>query len=64
MKIRGLALIILGTLGAVFVSTYDIIAGKPVNDVTGPKSILAFVICGIFIVLGTRFLFKKKKIRS
>jgi len=61
MKTKGIILIILGMLGAVFVCTFDIIAGKPVNDITGLKSISALIICAIFIILGIRFLLKSLK---
>lgn len=52
MKARGRILIALGLIGAAFVCTFDIIAGKPVNDITGPKSISALIACGVFIVTG------------
>jgi len=61
MKTKGIILIVLGMLGAVFVCTFDIIAGKPVNDITGTKSISALIICAIFIILGIRFLLKSSK---
>ncbi|MBL7130718.1 MAG: hypothetical protein ISS45_04875 [Candidatus Omnitrophica bacterium] len=61
MKIKGKILIALGILGAIFVCTFDIIVGKPVNDITGPKSITALVICGLFIVVGFRLLVNKSK---
>lgn len=61
MKIKGTILILLGVLGAIFVCTFDIIAGKPVNDITGPKSIPVLIICGFLIILGIRFLLIKPK---
>ncbi|MFH1339308.1 MAG: hypothetical protein ABIH40_05655 [Candidatus Omnitrophota bacterium] len=61
MKVKGVVLIVLGVLGAIFVCTYDIITGKPVNDITGPKSISALVISGIFIITGIRFLLTSSK---
>jgi len=61
MKAKGIILIVLGVLGAIFVCTFDIIVGKAVNDITGPKSISALVICGIFIITGIRFLLKSSK---
>lgn len=61
MKIKGIALIILGILGAVFVSTFDLIMRKPVNDISGPKSISALVICGLFIIAGIRIVLKSTK---
>lgn len=54
-------LIVLGILGAIFVCTFDIIMGKPVNDITGPKSISALVLCGIFIATGFIFVAKSSK---
>jgi hypothetical protein len=60
MKAKGIILIALGILGAIFVCTFDIIVGKPVNDIGGPKSIAALIFCGILIILGIRFIFKKK----
>ena len=56
---KGSILCILGILGVLFVSTYDIILGKSVNDITGPKSISALFLCGVFIIMGVRFLRKK-----
>ena len=61
MKAKALVLIALGVLGAIFVCTFDIISGKPVNDITGPKSIAALVFCGILIIIGVRLLLKKGK---
>lgn len=61
MKIKGTILIILGILGAIFVSTFDILMGKPVNNISGPKSISALIFCGILIIIGIRFLSKSKK---
>jgi tellurite resistance protein TehA-like permease len=61
MKIKGSILIILGILGAIFVSTFDILTGKPVNDISGPKSIPALIFCGILIIIGIHFLLKSKK---
>ena len=61
MKRRGIALISIGILGVIFVCTFDIIVGKPVNDITGPKSISALVICGLFIIAGIGFLLKSPK---
>lgn len=59
MRKKGIVLIALGILGGVFVSTFDIIMGKPTNDITGPTSITALAICGIFIIAGIRALLKK-----
>lgn len=60
MKKNGIVLIILGVLGAIFVCTFDIIMGKPVNDISGPKSTPALILCGILILAGIRFLLKTK----
>lgn len=61
MKIKGLILILVGVLGAIFVCTFDIIMKKPVNDITGPISISLLVICALFIITGIKFIFKKPK---
>ena len=61
MKKKGIVLIALGILGAIFVSTFDIIMGKPVNDISGPKSISALIFCGILIIAGVRFILKGAK---
>jgi len=61
MKTKGIILIVLGILGSIFVCVFDIIMGKPVNDITGPKSISALVLCGLLIIIGFYFLFKKSK---
>ena len=58
MKAKGIILILLGILGSIFICTFDIIAGKPVNDITGPKSTPGLIICGILIIIGLRFLIK------
>ena len=60
MKVKAIVLIALGILGAIFVCTFDIITGKPVNDITGPKSIAALIFCGILVIFGARLLLKKK----
>ncbi len=52
MRRRGILLISIGILGAIFVSAFDLIVGKPINDITGPKSISAFIVCGLFIIKG------------
>ncbi len=61
MKIKGIVLILAGLLGAIFVCTFDIIAGKPVNNISGPKSISALIFCGILVIAGIRFLLKIPK---
>ena len=60
MKTKGLILIILGVVGAIFTSTFDIIAGKAENYI-GSKSIIALIICGLLIILGIISLLKKLK---
>ncbi|MCX5705496.1 MAG: hypothetical protein NTZ92_05530 [Candidatus Omnitrophica bacterium] len=60
MKAKAIVLLALGVLGAIFVCTFDILTGKPVNDISGPKSILALVFCVILVLLGVRLLLKKK----
>ena len=61
MKTKGLILIIMGVLGAIFVSTFDIIMRKPRNYI-GPKSIIALIICGLLIIQGIISLLKKPKV--
>lgn len=59
-KRMGILLILIGILGAIFVCTFDIMMGKPVNDITGPKSISGLILSGIFIILGIKLLARKK----
>ena len=59
IKIQGAILLLLGIVGAIFVFTYDILAGKLVNDISGAKSISALIICAVLIVMGVRFLLKR-----
>lgn len=61
MKKKGAILIALGVLGGIFILTFDIIAGKLVNDISGPKSISALAACAIFIITGVIFLLKNSK---
>lgn len=61
MKIKAILLILLGVLGAIFICIFDIIMGKPVNDISGPKSISALVICGLLIIAGIYLLLGKRK---
>ncbi|MBP7088726.1 MAG: hypothetical protein KBB01_05445 [Candidatus Omnitrophica bacterium] len=58
MKKKGVILIILGIVGITFICLVDVFMGKPVNDVTGPKSIIGLVICGIFVISGIYILQK------
>ena len=61
MKTKGLILIIMGVLGAIFVSTFDIIMRKPRNYI-GPKSMIALTICVLLIIQGIISLLKKPKV--
>lgn len=61
MRVKGLVLILLGVLGAAFVSTFDIIMRKPVNDITGPKSISALVVCALLVITGAYLALAKQK---
>ncbi|MCX5687141.1 MAG: hypothetical protein NTV71_00605 [Candidatus Omnitrophica bacterium] len=60
MKTKGLVFIILGVVGAIFISTFDIIVGKAKNYI-GPKSIIALIICALLITQGVISLLKKPK---
>jgi len=52
MKAKGIVSITVGILGAIFVCMFDVIAGKSVNDITGPISIFALILCGLLIIIG------------
>ncbi|MBU0693703.1 MAG: hypothetical protein KKC11_03420 [Candidatus Omnitrophica bacterium] len=58
MKVKSIMLIVLGVLGIIFVCAFDTLAGKPVNDITGPRSVSAFFICGLAIIAGIRLFLK------
>ena len=58
-KTKGLMLILMGIAGAIFVCTFDILVGKPVNDISGPKSISALILSAIFIISGAVIILKK-----
>ena len=60
IKTKGFILVILGIMGVIFVSTFDIIVGKPRNMI-GPKSIIGILTCGFLIIIGVISLFKKPK---
>lgn len=60
IKTKGIILVILGIAGVIFISTFDIIVGKPKN-IIGPKSIAAFIICAFLIIQGLISSFKKPK---
>ncbi len=51
-KTKAKILIILGILGIAFICTWDIITGKAVNDISGPRSIAVLVISGLMLILG------------
>jgi hypothetical protein len=61
MGIKGIALIVLGIMGGIFVSVFDIVTGKSVNDVSGPKSITALILCGILVIAGVGVILKSAK---
>jgi len=60
MKAKGIILITVGILGAIFVCMFDVIAGKPVNDITGPISIFSIILCGFLIIIGIWSLCRSK----
>ena len=51
-KHGGLFLIILGIVGSALVFTWDIIMKKPVNDITGFRSVAALAVCVVLVILG------------
>ena len=59
MKKKAIIVIALGILGIIFVCTFDLISGKPVNDITGPRSIFVLVVSGLLVINGIRLLLKK-----
>jgi len=61
MKTKAIALAVLGIAGIIFVLLFDVIMGKSVNDVSGPKSISALIVSGLLVVLGFYFMFKGPK---
>lgn len=61
MKRKGLLLITLGVIGALLVFNFDMIVGKPVNDISGPKSIIALLISATAIIIGAMIILKGKK---
>ncbi len=58
-KTKSIILLLFGIGGIAFVCTFDIIVGKPTNDITGPKSITGLIISSIFILIGLVSLIKK-----
>jgi hypothetical protein len=58
MKVNGRLLILLGILGIAIVLTDKTIRHSV--QFIGPKSLLAFIICGILIVTGILLLLRKK----
>ena len=55
----GFLLILMGIAGIVFICSFDILVGKPVNDISGPKSISVFILSAIFIIAGVVSILKK-----
>lgn len=58
---KGMILITIGVLGAIFICMVDLILKKPVNDITGPKSISGLMFSVLLIIAGIRILMKKPK---
>jgi hypothetical protein len=58
-KIKSIALILLGIAGATGVLIYK--SHRDTLTLIGPKSGLAFILCGILIIIGIKLLEKKKK---
>ncbi len=52
MRLKGIVLIVIAFFGVIFISTFDIVMGKPVNDISGPKSIISLMICLLFLIKG------------
>lgn len=61
MKRKGIISVLVGVLGVIFILTFDMMMGKPVTDISGPRSIFALIICGFFIIAGLRLLLRKSK---
>ena len=61
MKNKGRVLFFMGIFGVVFICSFDTIVGKPVNDITGPKSISALIVFGLFIVTGIYYMLRTSK---
>lgn len=59
MNKKAIVFIAGGMLGCAAIMLYDPIAGKPVNDFTGPLSTPALVVCAILAVIGVVLLLKK-----
>lgn len=59
MKKKALLLIIFGVVGVIFILNFDVIMGKSVNDVTGPKSFFGFFISFLAIFEGIKMLIVK-----
>ena len=60
IKNKAIAFMAAGIIGAIFILRYDVIMGKPVNDITGPRSIAGLIVCGLFILQGIIYLKKKE----
>jgi hypothetical protein len=61
MRKKAVMFIVLGIVGVIFVCSWDIIMRKPVNDITGLKSVSALIICVALIARGTSLCLKKTK---
>jgi len=57
MKKKGMLLMAVAILGAIFVLTFDIIVGKPEYSI-GIKSIIALIACAVLLITGLRLLKK------
>lgn len=64
MNIKALVFISIGVVAGAAVMSYDIIAGKPENDFTGPVSTPALVICAILIVIGIVLPIRKRSSKA
>ena len=60
-KIQGIVLLVVGVLGSVLVGTFDLLVGKGINDLSGPKSIAALAVFAIFVASGVRFILMQPK---
>lgn len=63
MKVKGIILVVIGLIGIVFVCSFDKLAGKSVNDITGPRSISTLILCAGIIFFGIRLLLRSKKMK-
>ena len=61
VKTKGVTLIIVGIIGAIFIAMFDTIMGKARNYI-GPKSIAALIACVFLIIQGIIYSLKKAKV--